>query len=88
MHTRPHLAPPLALALCLTACATTSIAPWPPVPDALMAPCPDRLADPLTSADQFDLARALTQATGSYRACQAHNNALADAVRSRQSIKP
>lgn len=53
-----------------------------------MAPCPDQIADPLTTADQFNLARALNQAAGSYRTCQANNDALINAVRTRQSLKP
>lgn len=53
-----------------------------------MAPCPDQIADPLTTADQYDLARALNQAVGTYRTCQAQNNALSNAVRTRQAIQP
>lgn len=53
-----------------------------------MAPCTNQIADPLTTADQYDLARALNQAVGSYRTCQANNDALINAVRTRQSIQP
>lgn len=53
-----------------------------------MTPCNQTIADPLTTADQFDLARALNQAAGNYRACQAQNDALIEAVRTRESIKP
>lgn len=53
-----------------------------------MTPCSQTIADPLTTADQYDLARALNQAAGNYRACQAQNDALINAVRTREAVTP
>jgi len=44
------------------------------------------IADPLTTADQFDTARALAQAAGTYRVCAARQAALVDAIEVRESI--
>jgi len=56
------------------------------VPAELLARCPDVIADPLTAADQYDLARALTQATSYAKTCKARQDALANAVEIRQQI--
>lgn len=74
------------IAVCLTACATPLTLISPPVPDSLLVRCPDAVSDPLTTADQFDTARALAQATGSYRRCQARQAALVDAIEAREAI--
>ena len=71
----------------LSGCATKSIVlSTPSVPPELLQRCPDVIADPLTTADQYDTARALAQAAGNCRACAARQSALVDALEVRESI--
>lgn len=58
----------------------------PDVPDKFKVKCPDKVADPLTTGDQYDLSRALTQSVQSYRTCQANHEALIDAVETREQV--
>jgi len=44
------------------------------------------IADPLTTADQLDTARALVQATRYGKECAARQQALIDAVKVRQEL--
>ena len=48
--------------------------------------CEDPIADPLTTADQYDLARALTQAIKFGSDCRARHGALIDAIDVRDQI--
>lgn len=48
--------------------------------------CPDVIADPLVTGDQFDLSRALVQATQYGKACSARLDALVDAIDVRDQI--
>jgi len=45
-----------------------------------MARCQTHAAEPLTTGDQFDTARALAQANGAFKECKARHDALIDAV--------
>ena len=76
----------LSLAVSLTACSNNLTIVSPPVPDALRQKCPDIIADPLVTGDQFDLSRALVQATQSGKACSARLDALVDALDVRDQI--
>ena len=68
------------LAVCLTGCSSSLTILSPPVPDALRQRCPDQVADPLTTGDQFDLSRALVQSTQYGKSCAARLDALIDAL--------
>lgn len=46
----------------------------------------EKVADPLTTGDQMDTARALGQSIGAYRICKTRNDALVDAIQVRESI--
>lgn len=76
----------LLIAVCLTGCGTNLVLTSPPVPDKFKTRCSDTIADPLTTGDQYDLSRALTQSTKSYRTCQAKDDALIDAVDTREQV--
>ena len=76
----------LPLVACLTACGTNLTLISPPLPADLLAKCSDKIADPLTTADQYDTARALTQAIGSYKECRARHDALLNAIQVRESM--
>lgn len=58
----------------------------PPVPSELTTRCQAKIADPLTTGDQLDVARALGQSISAYRDCKARHDALVDAVQSRDAI--
>lgn len=58
----------------------------PAIPDKFKTRCPAKVADPLTTSDQYDLSRALTQSVQSYRTCQANHDALIDAVETREQV--
>jgi len=47
---------------------------------------PNKIADPLTTADQYDLARALTQAAQYAFQCSARLSELVDAVTLRDAL--
>lgn len=51
-----------------------------------MVRCGEVIAEPLTTADQLDTARALVQATRYGKECAARQQALIDAVKVRQDI--
>ena len=76
----------LSLAVFLTGCSSSLTIVSPPVPDALRQRCPDIIADPLTTGDQFDMSRALVQATQYGKACSARLDALVDAIDVRDQI--
>jgi hypothetical protein len=58
----------------------------PDVPSELMVKCGDVIAEPLTTADQLDLARALVQASKYGKDCAARQQALIDAVKTREEV--
>lgn len=58
----------------------------PAIPDKFKTPCDEQVADPLTTGDEYDLSRALTQSVKSYRTCAARNDALIDAVNVREQV--
>jgi len=74
------------IALCLQGCATKLTLISPDVPDSYLVKCGDVIAEPLTTADQLDTARALVQATRYGKECAARQQALIDAVKVRQDI--
>lgn len=74
------------IAVSLSGCATRLTLISPPLPAELLARCPDKVADPLTTGDQFDLSRALVESLAYAKNCKARHDALADAVEIRQSI--
>lgn len=76
----------LLLVLCLTGCATPLVVTSPAIPDKFKVHCSEQIADPLTTGDEYDLSRALTQSVKSYRSCSAHNDALIDAVETREQV--
>lgn len=83
---RTSLVGSLILVGFLAGCATPSIRSLPPVPPELLVRCVGPKADPLTTADQFDLARALTQSVAWARDCARKHDALVDAVEVRQGV--
>ena len=76
----------LILVAFLPGCATQLTLLSPPVPAELRVRCEDPIADPLTTADQYDLARALTQAIKFGFDCRARHSALVDAIDVRDQI--
>ncbi len=76
----------LLIVVCLTGCATPLIVTSPAVPEKYKTPCDEQVADPLTTGDQYDLSRALTQSVKSYRTCAARHDALIDAVDTRETV--
>lgn len=48
--------------------------------------CGPLIADPLITADQYDLSRALTQATEYAKICRARQDGLVDAVEARDQL--
>lgn len=74
----------LLIAVCLTSCATHLTVVSPPVPASLIEPCADKIADPLSTADQYDVARALAQAVRSARECSERQSALIEAIKTRE----
>jgi hypothetical protein len=77
---------PLMTVACLTGCATHLTLISPPVAPRLLAKCGDQIAQPLTSADQYDLARALAQATRYGATCAARQAELVDAIEARNQL--
>lgn len=76
----------ILLAFCLSACATKLTLISPDVPDEYMVKCGEVIAEPLTTADHLDLARALVQASKYGKECASRQQALIDAVKVRQDI--
>lgn len=76
----------MCLAVFLTACSSNLTIVSPPVPPELRQRCPDVIADPVTTGDQYDLSRALVQATQYGKACSARLDALVDAIDVRDQI--
>lgn len=74
----------LLLVACLTGCAPHLTLLSSPLDDELLVRCPDVIADPLETGDQYDLARALAQATSYGRICKARMDRLVTAVTVRQ----
>ncbi|MEJ0004433.1 MAG: hypothetical protein WDN30_14420 [Pararobbsia sp.] len=56
------------------------------MPDKFKTPCDEQVADPLTTGDQYDLSRALTQSVNTYRICEARHQSLIDAVDTRDQV--
>ena len=77
---------PLLLAACLTGCASQLTLISPPLPAELRVRCPDTIAQPLTTGDQYDTARALVEAVRYGKECKARQDALVNAVEVRQEI--
>ena len=76
----------MLIALSLTACATKLTLISPDVPNEYMVGCGEVIAEPLTTADHLDLARALVQASKYGKECASRQQALIDAVKVRQEI--
>lgn len=76
----------LLIVACLTGCATPLVVTSPAIPDKFKTLCSEAVADPLTTGDEYDLSRALTQSVKSYRTCQAQHAALIDAVDTREAV--
>lgn len=75
----------LSIAICLSGCATRLTLISPPVSSDLLTRCEGTVA-PLTSGDQYDIARALTETNQIYKDCKAKQNALVDAVLTREQV--
>ena len=73
----------LMAAACLTACAQNLTVNSAPVDDRLLVACGEAIADPLTTGDQYDTARALGQAIKYGRDCSDRHDQLISAVRAR-----
>ncbi|WP_436221476.1 hypothetical protein [Cupriavidus necator] len=56
------------------------------MPAELKLPCGSPMFDPLTTADQYDLARALGQAKEYGKSCAARHDRLIDAVEARETL--
>lgn len=78
--------PHLLIAACLCGCSTPLIIASPPVKKELLTRCDKKIADPLTTGDQYDSARALNQAIGYGETCAARQAALADAIEAREHL--
>lgn len=76
----------LLIVASLTGCATPLVLNSPAIPDKFKTRCSEQIAEPLTTGDQYDLARALTQSVKTYRTCQATHDALIDAVEIREQV--
>ena len=76
----------LIFVVCLTGCATKLTIVSPPVPETLRERCPDVIAQPLTTGDQFDTSRALIEAVQYSKTCRARHDALIDAIDVRDHI--
>lgn len=76
----------LSIAVCLTGCATKLTVTSPPIPSDLRVRCGDVIAQPLTTGDQYDLARALNEAVRYGKDCRARMGALVDAVDTREQV--
>jgi hypothetical protein len=77
---------PLLTAACLTGCGTNLTLISPPVDQRLLVRCGEQIAQPLATADQYDLARALAQATKYGTVCAARQAELIDAIESRNKL--
>lgn len=56
------------------------------MPADLRVKCPDTIAQPLTTGDQFDTSRALVEAVKYGKECKARQDALVNAVEVREQI--
>ena len=74
----------LLIAVCLTACAPKLTINSAPVDQQLMTACGEKIAEPLTTADQYDTARALGEAIQYGRGCSDRHDQLISAVRARE----
>lgn len=74
------------IVVCLSGCVTKLTLNSPEIKSELKQPCGDKIAEPLTTADQFDLARALVQSTTYARDCAARHRALIDAIEVREQV--
>lgn len=52
----------------------------------LLAKCGDIIAAPLTTGDQYDVSRALSEANEYAKKCRARQSALVDAVEAREQL--
>lgn len=77
---------PILFALCLSGCATSLTLISPPIRAELLVTCGDKIADPLTTGDQYDTSRALVQATRYARECATRQRILVDAVQIREQM--
>ena len=76
----------LLLVVCLTGCASQLTLISPPIHDDLRVRCGNTIAQPITTGDQYDLARALVEAAKYGKDCKARMDALVNAVEVRQEI--
>ena len=76
----------LLIAAFLTGCGPRLTLISPPLPDDLLVRCDAVIADPLTTGDQYDLARALAQAIGYGKTCKARDDALVNAMKVRETM--
>lgn len=74
----------ILLAVCLTGCATTLTVVSPSIKPELLKPCGKLIADPLTTGDKYDIARALDQAIVYGKDCAKKQAELAGAVKVRE----
>ena len=76
------------IAACLTACGTQLTVISPPMKSGLLEKCPpvNKIADPLTTGDQYDVARALNQATEYAKTCRIRQETLVDAIQAREQL--
>lgn len=72
--------------MCLTGCANPSTLHFPPISYELMQPCGEVIAQPLTTGDQYDLARALSEVTNYAKSCRIRMGNLIEAVQGREKI--
>ncbi len=76
----------LLSAVFLSACSTTSIVSSPTLPNELKVSCGDVIAQPLTTGDQYDLARALVEAIQYGKDCRSRMNELLEAIAVREQV--
>jgi len=67
-------------------CGTTLTVRFPPVPTELKQPCGSAIFQPLTTADQYDLAARLGEAKEYGKSCSARFDRLLDAVNAREAL--
>ena len=76
----------LCLVVFLTACSNQLTLISPPVPPELRVKCGDSIAEPVTTGDQLDTARALVQSVKYGLDCRSRHAALVDAIDVRDQI--
>lgn len=79
----------ILLVLCvafLTACSPNLTVNSAPINPTLLQSCGDKIADPLTTGDQYDTGRALGQAIEYGKNCKASKDELIAAVKAREQL--